>query len=50
MNQLRNDMVEAQQLGITGTPAVFINGGKLKQRSIEGFQNLIDEEMEKLKQ
>lgn len=49
VNQLRNDMVEAQQLGITGTPAVFINGRRLKQRSMEGFQNLIDEEMEKLK-
>ena len=48
-NQLRNDMVEAQQLGINGTPAVFINGRKLKKRSMEGFQNLIDEEMEKLK-
>jgi protein-disulfide isomerase len=48
-NQLRNDMVEAQQLGITGTPAVFINGRKLKNRSMKGFQNLIDEEMKKLK-
>lgn len=49
VNHLRNDIVEAQQLGITGTPAVFINGRRLKQRSMEGFQNLIDEEMEKLK-
>lgn len=50
MNQLRNDMVEAQRLGINGTPAVFINGRILKKRSLEGFQILINEEMSKLKQ
>ncbi len=48
-NHLRNDMVEAQQHGITGTPSIFINGRKLKQRSLNGFQKLIDEEMQKLK-
>jgi protein-disulfide isomerase len=47
-NRLRNDMVEAQQNGITGTPSIFINGRKLQQRSLKGFQKLIDEEMEKL--
>ena len=48
-NHLRNDMVEAQQNGITGTPSIFINGRKLKQRTLSGFQKLIDEEMKKLK-
>jgi len=47
-NHLRNDMVEAQQNGITGTPSIFINGRKLKQRTLSGFQKLIDEEMKKL--
>ncbi|TKB11361.1 DsbA family protein [Desulforhopalus sp. IMCC35007] len=42
-NRLLNDMVEAQQNGITGTPSVFINGRKLKQRSLSGFQKLIDD-------
>lgn len=46
--QLRNDMMEAQQLGITGTPSVYINGRKLKSRSLAGFQQMIDEEIEKL--
>jgi protein-disulfide isomerase len=41
-------MVEAQQHGITGTPAIFINGRKLKQRTLSGFQKLIDEELKKL--
>lgn len=49
MNQLRNDMVEAQQLGITRTPSIYINGRNIKKRSPEGIQALIDEELAKLK-
>lgn len=49
-SQLQADMVEAQQFGITGTPTIFINGRKLKQRSMPGFQSLIDNEMSKLKE
>ncbi len=45
INHLRNDMVEAQQHGITGTPSIYINGRKLKKRSIAGFQELIDREL-----
>ncbi|WP_167505985.1 DsbA family protein [Desulfosediminicola flagellatus] len=45
---LNGDMVEAQQLNITGTPSIFINGRKLKQRSVSGFQQQIDEELKKL--
>lgn len=48
INHLRSDMVEAQQNGITSTPTIFINGRKLKQRSLNGFQTLIDDEMKKL--
>lgn len=44
---LRSDMVEAQQNGITGTPTIFINGRKLKKRTLSGFQTLIDQELEK---
>ncbi len=47
--QLRADMLEAKQIGVTGTPTVFVNGRRLKQRSIKGFQDLIDKEMAKLK-
>lgn len=47
-NNLRQDMTEAQRLGITGTPTIFVNGRKLKQRTITGFQTLIDEELKKL--
>jgi protein-disulfide isomerase len=40
-------MLDAQKAGVTGTPSVYINGRKLKQRSPEGFQALIDDELKK---
>ena len=45
---MNSDMIEANALGITGTPTVFINGRKAKERSLNGFQSLIDEELRKL--
>lgn len=42
------DVKDAGRLGVTGTPTIFINGRKLKQRSPEGFQAMIDEELQKL--
>lgn len=47
-NHLKKDIQEAQSLGINGTPTIFVNGRKVKQRSITGFQILIDEELQKL--
>ena len=47
-SKLQRDMQDAQKAGVTGTPAVFINGRKLKQRSLAGFQALIDDELTKL--
>lgn len=41
------DVKDAGRLGVTGTPTIFINGRKLKQRSLEGFQAMIDEELSK---
>lgn len=45
--KLTKDMLDAQKAGVTGTPTVYINGRKLKQRSPEGFQALIDDELKK---
>ena len=42
------DVQDAGRLGVTGTPTIFINGRKLKQRSVEGFQAMIDDEIKKL--
>lgn len=47
--KIQKDMLDAQQAGVTGTPTVFINGRQLRQRSLEGFQAIIDEELNKVK-
>lgn len=46
--KLQKDLIDAQGAGVTGTPTVFINGRAPKQRTLEGFQTLIDEELQKL--
>jgi protein-disulfide isomerase len=46
--KLQKDMTDAQKAGVTGTPTVFVNGRLLKQRSLAGFQALIDDELQKL--
>jgi protein-disulfide isomerase len=45
--KLSQDMSDAQKAGVTGTPTVYINGRKLKQRNLQGFQALIDDELAK---
>lgn len=47
LQKLNKDTAEASRLGITGTPAVFVNGKKLNQRTIEELQRLINEELSK---
>lgn len=44
---IKKDLADAQKAGVTGTPTIFINGRKLQQRSLQGFQQLIDEELAK---
>ena len=36
------DVNEGRQAGVRGTPTIFINGIRLQNRSLEGFQELID--------
>ncbi len=45
--RIYTDIQDAQQAGVTGTPTVFINGRLLKDRNLQGFQNLIDKELKK---
>ncbi|KJR96387.1 MAG: hypothetical protein VR65_28030 [Desulfobulbaceae bacterium BRH_c16a] len=45
--KLNKDTAEATNLGITGTPTVFVNGKKLKQPTIDELQRLIAEELAK---
>lgn len=46
--KVQKDLQDAQKAGVTGTPTVFVNGRKPKQRSVSGFQAIIDDELRKL--
>jgi protein-disulfide isomerase len=46
-NQIRQDTVDGQRAGVRGTPVVFINGKMLRDRSLNGFKAIIDEELKK---
>lgn len=42
---IKKDLLDARSAGVTGTPTIFINGKKLKNRSPAGFQAMIDQEL-----
>lgn len=48
-NQVEQDMRDGAQVGVTGTPTIFINGRKLKQRSAAEAQKIIDDELKKIR-
>jgi len=50
MEQIKYDYNEGIRVGVRSVPSVFVNGRKLKDRSLKGFQTLIDKELESLKQ
>jgi protein-disulfide isomerase len=50
IEQIKYDYNEGIQIGLNSVPSVFVNGRKLKDRSLKGFQTLIDKELETLKQ
>lgn len=41
-NMVRDDMRLAGTIGVRGTPTIFVNGKLLRNRSIEGFKELIE--------
>ena len=43
--KLAKDLKDAQNAGVTGTPTIFVNGIKVKNRSVPAIQKLIDEEL-----
>lgn len=45
--RINTDVQDAQKAGVTGTPTVFINGRLLKNRSMQGFQQMINMELNK---
>lgn len=43
------DVKNGKQANIPGTPAIFVNGKLLNQRSIQGFEKAIEAELRKKK-
>lgn len=50
LNRVRQDFQEGTQVGVRGTPTIFINGRRLQNRNLQGFKELIDAELDKIKQ
>ena len=46
--RIRQDMRDGSQAGVRGTPAIFVNGKRLNDRSLKGFQTAVDRGLEKL--
>jgi len=46
--EINKDLQDAKKAGVTGTPTAYINGRLPKQRSLDGFQAIINEELQKL--
>lgn len=44
---IESDIAEAKKAGVRGTPSIFINGRKLKQRSVAELERMIKEELAK---
>ena len=45
--KLAKDLADAKNAGVTGTPSIFVNGVKVKTRTLPAMQKLIDEELGK---
>ena len=48
LQEVSNDMQLGAKAGVRGTPAVYINGRQLKDRSTNGFRQMIDAELQKI--
>lgn len=46
--KVNQDFSDGRQAGVRGTPTIFINGIRLRDRNIKGFQAAIDKQLQKL--
>ena len=44
---IKRDLRDAAQAGVRSTPTIFINGRLLRNRSLTGFQGMIEKELKK---
>ena len=47
-SRVRRDLADGRRAGVRGTPTVFINGKRLRDRSLQGLQAAIKNQLEKL--
>ncbi len=47
--RVNQDGQDGQKAGVRGTPAVFVNGKLLRNRSLAGFKQMVDKELAGLK-
>lgn len=48
VQRIDSDIQEGKQIGVHGTPTLFINGRRVQQRSVEALSAMIDEELTRL--
>ncbi len=48
LKRIHKDIEDGRKAGVQGIPKIFINGRPLQNRSMEGFQAIIDSEIKKL--
>jgi protein-disulfide isomerase len=48
LGRINQDILDGTKAGVRATPTIFINGRLLRQRSLKGFQQIIEEELEKV--
>jgi protein-disulfide isomerase len=49
IQKVRQDSMDGIAAGVNGTPTLFINGKLLRNRSLEGFKEIIEKELVKAK-
>ena len=45
--KVRADIRDGRKAGVRGVPTVFINGRRLRKRSVQGFSEMIEKELQK---
>jgi protein-disulfide isomerase len=46
---IARDIQNGKAIGVRGTPTIFLNGKRVKNRSMQGFQQMIEAELSKTK-
>ena len=49
MKTMQRDIKDGRKIGVRGTPSIYINGRKLQNRSLKELQQMVEQELAKLK-